>query len=127
MKAAFPVSALMLGVLLLLASFGWSTLFPATRTWTTEKSQRLSELGGEANRLQFAIVNAQQNPSMHFGQNPAELQAAYDEVRDEYDRLHAEFENARQRPETAARLLRWSGIVCVGAAAAGLWVMQQNS
>ena len=110
MKSAFPLAAVVLGIFLLLASALWGRLFPPTRSWTEEKSNRLSELGSETNRLKFALVQSRQRVSMHAGQNPAEVKEAYDKVREEYDLLHQDFESARERPKTAAKIFRWSGI-----------------
>lgn len=119
MKTALPLTALLLGIALVVLSLAWAVIFPPTRTWTNEKSRRLAELGSETNRLKFAIVQARHQPSMHSGENPAELQAQYDQVREEYDQLHAEFESARDTPQTVATVLRWSGMALV-AVAAGL-------
>ncbi len=107
---SIPVIAIVLGILLLVGSVVWGQLFPPTRAWTDEKSHRLAELGSETNRLQFALVQAQQNPSVHAGENPAEVKLAYDKVRQEYDLLQQEFESARDTPKTVAAALRWVGI-----------------
>jgi hypothetical protein len=125
MNKALPVVALVLGIALLVLSVAWSTLFPPTRTWTEEKSQRLAELGSETNRLKFAVVEARNRRSMHAGENPAEAQVAYDEARAEYDQLQIEFESARDTPKTAATALRWSGIGLV-VLAAGFLVVGKN-
>ena len=113
MKSAFPLAAVVLGILLLLASALWGHLFPPSRTWTEEKSLRLSELGNEAHGLKFALVEARQRLRMHAGRNPAEIREAYDKVREDYDRLHQEFVGASEHPKTAAKILRWSGVALV--------------
>ena len=114
---SIPVAAIVLGMLLLVASVVWEQLFPPTRAWTEEKSQRLAELGSETNRLKFALVQSQQHPSVHAGQNPAEVKLAYDKARQEYDLLHQQFQSARDSPKTVAAVLRWAGIVLVAAGA----------
>jgi hypothetical protein len=113
MKSILSLTAIILGMLLMLVSATWVLMFPPTRSWTQDKSEQLSELGSETNRLKFAIVEAKNNPSMHSGQNPAELQQQYDEVREEYDVLHQEFLNASQRPQNMSTVLRWSGIALI--------------
>lgn len=113
MKAVLPIAMVLLGVVLLVASVVWPSLFPATNNWTNEKSERLAELGSQTNLLKFQLVEAQNNPSMHAGRNPAELKQKYEVVRAEYDQLHAEFESARDTPEGMARTLRYSGIALV--------------
>jgi hypothetical protein len=113
MKSILSLTAIILGMLLMLVSATWVLMFPPTRSWTQDKSEQLSELGSETNRLKFAIVEAKNNPSMHSGQNPAVLQQQYDEVREEYDVLHQEFLNASQRPQNMSTVLRWSGIALI--------------
>jgi len=114
---SIPIAAIVLGILLLVVSVAWGLLFPPTRSWNDEKSQRLSELGSETNRLKFALVQSQHNPSVHAGQNPAEVKLEYDKVRQEYDLLHQEFLSAQDTPKTVAAVLRWAGIVLVVAGA----------
>jgi hypothetical protein len=107
---SIPIVVLFLGILLLVASVAWGSLFPPTRTWNNDKSQQMAELASETNRLKFALVEAQLNPSVHSGRNPAEVKLEYDKVRQEYDLLHQEFESARDAPKTVAAALRWVGI-----------------
>lgn len=113
MVAKLSTAAVVLGVVLLVGSAIWGSLFPATRTWTAEKSEELAELGSETNRLKFAMIEAQQNPSMHRGKNPAEIKQQYEEARARYDELHREFETAKESPKTASAILRWSGIAFI--------------
>jgi hypothetical protein len=110
MKSALPLTAVVLGILMLLTSLLWGYLFPPSRTWTEEKSLRLSELGSETNGLKFALVESRQRVSMHAGKNPGEIKEAYDKARAEYDLLFDEFENAKEGPKVIASTLRWIGI-----------------
>jgi hypothetical protein len=117
MKSFLPAAAVSLGVVLLVGSAAWAILFPASRTWTEEKSIRMTELGDKATALQLQIDQAKSRPSMHAGQNPAELKGQYDEVAAEYADLHKDFLNASNSPKTASSFLRWSGIAFVAAGA----------
>ena len=110
MKPVLPVGLVLIGVVLLLLSAVWPSLFPATNNWTNEKSERLAELGSQTNLLKFQLVEAQNNPQMHAGRNPAELKEQYEQARADYDQLHAEFESARDAPEGLAQSLRGTGI-----------------
>ena len=110
MKTMAPAAALVLGIVLMVASAVWPKLFPSTNSWTTEKSNQLSDLGSQTNMLKFQLVEAQNNPRMHSGRNAAEIKQEYEKVRAEYDQLHAEFEAARDRPANAAKALQWTGI-----------------
>lgn len=115
MVAKLSTAAVVLGIVLLVGSAMWGSLFPATRTWTAEKSEQLAELGSETNRLKFAMIEAQQSPSMHSGKNAAEIKQQYEEARARYDELYREFENAKESPQTASAILRWSGIAFIAA------------
>ena len=124
---SIPLAVIALGLLLVVASVVWEQLFPPTRIWSDEKSEQLAELGSETNRLKFALVQSQQNPSIHGGQNPAEVKRAYEKARQEYDLLHQEFLSARDRPKTMAAMLSWAGIVLVAAGAVWFYANQSGS
>lgn len=85
----------------------------------------MTELGNQATAIQMKIDQATARPSMHAGENPAELKAKYDEVAAEYKLLYAEFKSADESPKTAAVFLRWSGIAFV--VAGGLVVFATRS
>ena len=125
MKSSLPTAAVVLGVVLLAASFLWAVLFPAGKSWTEEKSAQMSALGDQATELQRQILASQSRPSMHSGENPAELQEKYDKVAAEYKALHEEFMGNTKAPESASRFLRWSGIAFV--IAGGLVVFATRS
>jgi hypothetical protein len=127
MKSALPHVAVVLGVVLLVCSAAWSSLFPPTRTWTQEKSERLSKLGSEANRLKFAIVESRANPSMHAGRNPAEVKKEYDQVMEEYDALNEELKAARDAPQAAASVLRWAGILLTVVGAIAVFMRREGA
>jgi hypothetical protein len=88
-------------------------LFPANRSWTEEKSARMAEIGGEVGKLKAALQQAQTRPSMHAGQNPAEMQAKFETLSAEYEALHDEFNGAVESPKTSANFLRWAGAAFV--------------
>ena len=127
MKSTLSIATVLIGVLLLVASASWGALFPPTNSWTSEKSEQLSEMGSELNRLKFAIVQAQNNPSMHSGENPAELKQQYDDLRTQYDELHQEFLNAKESPERTSSLLRWVGIALIGIGAMLALIIRSSS
>ena len=110
MKAAIAPATIALGLLLLVASLLWSTLFPATNSWTEEKSVRLTELGNHATEIRLQLIKAQQRPSMHSGQSAAELQDQFNKIDAEYKTLYDEFHNASESPKTISTALKWTGI-----------------
>jgi hypothetical protein len=113
MKSALSTTAVVLGVLLLLASFAWGLLFPASAGWTEEKSLRLGELKGRAHVLVGEISAAKEKPSMHGGANVAELEAEFEQVKTELTLLADELEGRIQAPKSAASVLRYAGIAFV--------------
>lgn len=106
-----------MGIVLLIASFAWGMLFSSRASWTPEKSQQMADLGNKANLLKFELINSKSNPSMHAGKNPAELQAEFDKVSAEYDKLFSEFKGVRDSPKQSSRILQWAGIAFVAAGA----------
>ncbi|MEQ8209123.1 MAG: hypothetical protein RH917_04760 [Lacipirellulaceae bacterium] len=116
MKSLLPPIAVGLGVILLLASFLWSTIFPATATWTEEKNARMVELQNNAHKLLYLAESARSKPK-YDGPTPEEARAKFDEAKAELDTLKAEFESIRDRPNTVATYLKWigSGAVLLGA------------
>lgn len=113
MKTWLPAAAVVLGVLLLLASFVWALAFPASSGWTEAKSLRMRELSAKAHLLGGQVEAAKSKPNMHGGRNAAELAAEYQQVKAELAQLGEEADGKIKAPETAARILRWSGIAFV--------------
>lgn len=112
-----------LGVLLLILSGAWTTLFPATSSWTPERSTEWTKIKDRLHTLSFIVGITAANPSMHSGPDPAEAKKEYDELRVKHEALSAEFYSIHDRPYTIAKILKWSGIalalvgiVCIYAA-----------
>lgn len=108
MKSAIVLGAMALGFLLLVASSVWTSLFPATSSWTPEKAQRSAEVKDRLANL-GPLVNAPTR-SMHSGADRGVLKAEFDQLIRENEQLNAEFQSAYDRPNTFANLLKWSGI-----------------
>jgi hypothetical protein len=125
MKIAIAISTIAVGILLLLASSLWSTIFPATNAWTEEKSQRHIEVQTRLSNL-GPIVNTT-TPTMHRGPDPATLKAEFDALVKENQQLNAEFEAARDGPETKSSILKWTGIALAVAGLFGWYGVKQSS
>ncbi|MCA9236116.1 MAG: hypothetical protein KDA44_11635 [Planctomycetales bacterium] len=110
MKSAIAPAAIALGLLLLIASLLWNFMFPATKSWTEEKSVRLTELGNQATQTNLKLLKAKERPSMHSGESAAELQDQFDKISAEYKALYDEFHNASESPKTISTALKWTGI-----------------
>lgn len=124
MKSIIPVACVILGVLLLVMGLLWGTLFPPQAGWSPEKNTQLTELGSQLKGLGFKLAEAQGNPSMQRGENPAEIKRKHDEVKKEYDALYAEFESARDRPANTGSALKWVGVII--AAIGGIFAFVGN-
>jgi hypothetical protein len=99
--------SIVLGFLLLVASSLWSTLFPATSSWTPEKGTRWGQVKDRLNTLTYIVHRP---PSMHRGSDLGPLKAEYEQLKQEHEQLKAEFESAASRPNTISKILKWSGI-----------------
>ena len=111
------VVAVVLGVVFLIGSVAWGALFPATSSWTNEKSEQKSQLGIQVRRLQDELVTAQKKPSMHGGRNAAVIDAELKTATAELTALQEEFEGKRDAPKNASRILQIAGIAFVVAGA----------
>lgn len=109
MKSAIVFGLIAFGFMLLIASSMWTTLFPATSTWTEEKAQRSSDVKARLTDL-GPLVNSPKK-RMHSGDDLGKLAAEFAELRKENDVLNAEYESAAVRPHTTARILKWTGIL----------------
>jgi hypothetical protein len=99
--------AIALGFLLLAASGLWSTLFPATSSWTPEKGTRWGQVKDRLNNLSFIVHRP---ASMHRGPDLGPLKAEYEALQREHEQLKSEFESAAIRPNKIAKVLKWTGI-----------------
>lgn len=112
MKSLLPVVLVGLGAFLLLLGLLWSFIFPASRTWTEEKSLRMTELQNEAHKLLYLAERAKTQPKPG-GPTPTEARAKFDEAKAELDSLKAEFEATRDSPKTSGTYLRYAGTALV--------------
>jgi hypothetical protein len=109
MKPGFIYSAIVLGFACLALSSAWSTLFPATSSWTAEKEERWTQVKQRMHTLSF-VVSGSQPVSMHRGPELGQAKQEYDTLKKEDEQLAAEFQSAADRPSTIAKVLKWFGI-----------------
>lgn len=127
MKNILAPILVVVGLLLLVLGLSWSSLFPPARNWTPEQNERLIKLGGEVKKLRFAIIQAENNPNMHGGENAATLKAKHAGVREEYDVLQSDFESVRDAPAATGGALKWVGIVVAGLGAVLAFLNKQDA
>lgn len=109
MKSIAPL-AIGIGILLMALGVLWPVLFPATRTWTDEKSRRLKEISGKAQYAKGMIELAQRKPSMTGGESPAVLKGKLEEMTKEVNELRAEYSSAQDNPQVIGKVFKWSGV-----------------
>jgi len=118
LKSLLPAAVALAGLVLLAASFIGSLSVPAEPNWTPKKGSRLIALSNEATDLQQKLHAAQAQPSMHAGENPAELLERFRRIDAEYKELYREFKSATTpAPVAAATYVRWLGVAFVVAGA----------
>jgi hypothetical protein len=122
MKSAV-IGAIAVGFLLLAASGLWSTLFPATSSWTPEKGTRWGQVKDRLNTLTYIVHRP---PSMHRGTDLGPLKAEYEQLKREHEQLKAEFESAAIRPNKIAKVLKWTGISLAAVGVVGWYVVKNN-
>ena len=124
MKSAVVAGMIGLGLLLFVLSAAWSTLFPATSSWTVEKANRSSEIKGRLHNLAF-IVNAPK-PNLQKGQDIGQLKAEYEQLKKENQQLNDDFSSAAETPQTVSRYLKWSGLSIAAIGIVGWYAVNQS-
>lgn len=116
MKSNVMLGLIGLGVLLLLLSGLWSTLFPATANWTPEMERRWQTVKARIHSLSFHL--GETSPAnLPRGMTPTSVKNEYDALQKENAQLEAAYSSAADRPKVVAGVLRWTGI---GIAALGI-------
>jgi hypothetical protein len=118
--------ALGLGLLLLVLSGLWLTLFPGTSSWTAEKSAELTKIKDRRHALSFIVGAPAATPSMHSGPDTGEAKKEFDELTVKKEALLAEFNSIHDRPYTIAKILKWSGIGLALAGIIGIYAANQQ-
>ncbi len=126
MKSAVVLGMVGLGLLLLLASGVWVSVFPGTSSWTQEKDNRLAEVGKRMHVLSFVVGNAEANPRMHGGPDLPKAKAELVALTEENKTLMDEFKGVQARPQTMSKVMKWSGISLMLVGIAGWYAVSQS-
>lgn len=124
MKQLIVFGAIGLGVLLLVLSGVWPSLFPGTSTWTEEKSVRWTQVKDRLHNLGFVVKNPNQRVSMHSGPETGTAKEEYDRLKKESEELKVEFQSAHDRPNTIAKVFKWTGISLAGLGIVGWYAIK---
>jgi hypothetical protein len=121
---AVSIGAVAIGFTMLVLSTLWASLFPPSSSWTAEKSARASEIKARLSNLGPLVMSPSRGT--HSGPDPGTLAAEFEALKKEEQQLNAEFESARDNPQTMKGILKWSGI---GLAVLGLiaWYATKSS
>lgn len=117
------LGAIVLGCAFLILSVVWSSVFPPTNSWTPEKAKRISEVKARLNDLGFQLERA---GKIHSGPDPGTLKAEYNTLRKEFDELRTSFESVASSPQTASKILKWSGISIAICGVIGWYAINQS-
>jgi hypothetical protein len=126
MKSAIVFGLIVFGLLLLLGSGVWATIFPGTSQWSDEKDQRLSEVGARMHVLRFTVGNGETRPNMHGGPDLIKAKAELESLKEEYKTLSDEFHGIQSRPHTVSKVMKWSGISLAVVGLIGWYAVNQS-
>jgi hypothetical protein len=127
MKGAIAFGLIGVGLLLLVLSGLWPTLFPGTSLWTEAKAARWAEIKDRLHNLSFLVNNPRARVSMHSGPELGTAKAEYDRIKQEGEQLRLDFETAANRPQTVSAVLKWSGISLASLGVIGWYVVRNSS
>lgn len=127
MKSVIVFGLIGVGVLLLLASGLWTTMFPGTSSWSQEKDQRLTEVAMRMHVLRFTVGKAEANPSMHGGPDLIKAKAELASLTEETTALTNEFKGIQARPHTMSKFMKWTGISLAIVGICGWYAVNQSN
>jgi hypothetical protein len=110
MKANLPIVVAVIGMVLLVASFLTSFLFPVEKAWTPEKSQAMRQVSSNVRDVSLKIAAAEGKSSLS-GNELESLKQERTLLEEKQASMQADFEKASNSSSKMATLLRWSGIV----------------
>jgi hypothetical protein len=124
MKIA-ATGALGLGLLLLLLSAAWTSIFSASAQWTPAKEEQTQKIKARLHSLSFVVDNPKY-VSTHSASETGKTKAEFEALKQENDQLNAEFSSAYNTPRTTAKVLQWSGISLAAVGIIGWYAANQS-
>jgi hypothetical protein len=127
MKSSVSLGMFALGVVLLIFSGVWASLFPGTSTWVPEKAARHSEIKDRLHNLGYIVDRAQRQPNLHRGSDPGPAIEEYKRLKEEFDKLNVDLQTAQDRPNTVAAILKWTGLSLAAVGIIGWYITKEAS
>jgi hypothetical protein len=106
--AHLAMTAIAVGVLLVLVSFAWPSLVPRESVWSDEQAEQWRQEGGEVHRLAHERAHADAHPGEAEAMS-ADLEAA----KSRYQRWDVELKEAQAVRQRHAAILKWIGVGCM--------------
>lgn len=126
MKLAAMFGMIGVGLLMLVLSSMWVTLFPGTSSWTEEKAARWATVKDRLHNLSFVVNAPPGSVRMHAGRDYGDIKTEYDQIKAEAEILRGEFESAYNSPRTTSTILKWAGISLAGVGIVGYLVAKES-
>jgi hypothetical protein len=123
----FAFGLIGVGLLLIVLSGLWPSLFPGTSIWTEDKAARWAEVKDRLHNLSFAVNNPQRRVSMHSGPELGTAMQEFEQLKAEGELLKADFERAADRPRIVSKILKWSGISLAVIGIIGWYAVKQSA
>lgn len=124
MRAA-ALGAMALGIVLVLLSVAWTTIFPSSAKWTPDKEAHWQKVKGRMHSLSFVISDPKQADARR-GQDAMSAKAEFDKLKLEDDELRAQFSSAYDTPRTTSTILKWSGLSIAAVGVVGWYAANQS-
>jgi hypothetical protein len=124
MKSA-AMGTIALGILLVVLSAAWTTIFPSSARWTPDKESHWQKVKGRMHTLSFVVSDPKQ-ADVRSRQNATSAKAEFDKLKLEDDELKADFSSAYDTPRTTSTVLKWLGISIAGIGLIGYYAVNQS-
>jgi hypothetical protein len=124
MRAA-AMAVMALGLLLVVLSAAWTSIFPSSAKWTLDKEAHWQKVKGRMHTLSFVMSDPKQ-ADPRARQDAASAKAEFDKLKLEDDVLKADFSSAYDTPRTTSTILKWTGLSIAGVGVIGYYAVNQS-
>lgn len=126
MKSAIVFGTLGVGLLMLVLSFVWVSMFSRPASFSKEKADRWGEVKQRLHNLAFVVNAPPGTVKMHGGPDLGQAKAEYDQLKLEDEQLANEFSGAYDSPRTFATFLKWAGLSMTVVGVFGWYAVNQQ-